>query len=208
MWNVFDFSTCPVFLEFKKFLQRKSNSMYNFDQPVVMKVGMNTLAKIGHWHQNSFNGVWDFWSPVTFNILFQKPFSPDWKKSQGEIINIHLYYMKMTPVLSQVTPSFLSVLLIILRPSSTCSSWSWYGRSTAPRPKLRGNTSSWDWCWTTVRSWRPCRSTHSAPLTSSSGPCLRSASTLHTFGLHLDVYSLCSCTVNRKCDIIPRHLEN
>lgn len=26
--------------EFKKFLQRKSNSMYNFEQPVIMKVCM------------------------------------------------------------------------------------------------------------------------------------------------------------------------
>ncbi|XP_042338126.1 origin recognition complex subunit 4-like [Plectropomus leopardus] len=25
------------YLEFKKFLQRKSNSMYNFEQPVIMK---------------------------------------------------------------------------------------------------------------------------------------------------------------------------
>lgn len=33
----------PVFLEFKKFLQRKSNSMYNFEQPVIMKVCIKHL---------------------------------------------------------------------------------------------------------------------------------------------------------------------
>lgn len=69
--------------------------------------------------------------------------------------------------------------LVVLRPSSTCSSWSWSDRSTAPRPKRRRSTSSRGSRWTTVRSWRPCRSTHNAPLTSSSGPCRRSAKTLN-----------------------------
>lgn len=132
-----------VFLEFKKFLQRKSNSMYNFEQPVIMKVCMKQHLVIKMYQQRTL---------------------VSW------------------PELSSV-----------LRPSSTCSSWSWSGHSTAPRPRLRGSTNSWDSCWTTVRSWRPCRSIHNAPRTSSSGPCRRSARTRRTFGLSVVCFLLQRC---------------
>lgn len=47
-------------LEFKKFLQRKSNSMYNFDRPVIMKVCTKLLK-----------------SPVILYLLFHRVCSPD-----------------------------------------------------------------------------------------------------------------------------------
>lgn len=79
--------------------------------------------------------------------------------------------------------------VVVLRPLSTCSSWSWSDRSTAPRPKRRRSTSSRGSRWTTVRSWRPCRSTHNAPLTSSSGPCRRSAKTLYLIYTFICVFT-------------------
>lgn len=33
--------------EFKKFLQRRPNSLYNFETPVIMKVGVNRPLKQG-----------------------------------------------------------------------------------------------------------------------------------------------------------------
>lgn len=42
MYIIIFFMFC-FFSEFKKFLQRKSNSMYNFDQPVILKVGAAAL---------------------------------------------------------------------------------------------------------------------------------------------------------------------
>lgn len=137
--------SCPVcfftqtwlFPEFKKFLHRKSNSMYNFEQPVVMKVGRNASK------------------------LFPQSFLPNPHTRQKVDIS-------WTPIQSVC---WLTLNLFAFRRSSTCSSWSWSGLSMVPRPKSRGSTSSWGSRWTTARSWMPCRSTHSAPLTSSSGPC-------------------------------------
>jgi len=151
------------FLEFKKFLQRKSNSMYKFEQPVILKVRMKRLK-----------------SPVMFTELHRP--SSSWGRKIHKYIYIYLH---------------------VLRPSSTCSSWSSSSRSTARWPKLRRNTSWWGSCWTTVRSWRPCRSTHNAPRTSSSGPCRRSASTLHAVGLHVGQFVLGAAVRVRAGEVIP-----